>query len=36
MGDYMGNTWVGNKFIAAWMDNSNGGTQGVIGGIRLK
>ena len=37
MGDYMGNTWVGNKFIAAWMDSSNGvDMQEVIGGIRLK
>jgi hypothetical protein len=37
MGDYMGNTWAGNKFIAAWMDSSNGvDMQEVVGGIRLK
>jgi len=37
MGDYTGNTWAGNKFIAAWMDSSNGvDMQEVIGGIRLK
>jgi len=37
MGDYMGNTWAGNKFIAAWMDSSNGvDMQEVIGGVRLK
>jgi len=37
MGDYMGNTWAGNKFIAAWMDSSNGvDMQAVIGGVRLK
>ena len=37
MGDYTGNTWDGNKFIAAWMDSSNGvDMQEVIGGIRLK
>jgi hypothetical protein len=37
MGDYMGNTWAGNKFIAAWMDSSNGvDMQEVVGGVRLK
>ena len=37
MGDYTGNTWAGGKFIAAWMDSSNGvDMQEVIGGIRLK
>src|SRR5262249_9358108 len=37
MGDYIGNTWAGNKFIAAWMDSSNGvDMQEVVGGIRLK
>ncbi len=36
MGDYTGNTWAGGKFIAAWMDSSNGvDMQEVIGGIRL-
>jgi hypothetical protein len=36
MGDYTGNTWAGNKFIAAWMDSSNGvDMQEVVGGIRL-
>jgi uncharacterized repeat protein (TIGR03803 family) len=34
---YTGNTWAGNKFIAAWMDSSNGvDMQEVIGGVRLK
>jgi hypothetical protein len=37
MGDYTGNTWVGNTLYAAWMDTSNGVTsQDVIGGLRLK
>jgi hypothetical protein len=37
MGDYTGNTWVGNTFIAAWMDSSNGfDMQEVVGGVRLK
>jgi len=37
MGDYTGNTWAGQDFIAAWMDSSNGvDMQAVIGGIRLK
>jgi hypothetical protein len=37
MGDYTGNTWAGENFIAAWMDSSNGiDMQEVIGGIRLK
>ena len=37
MGDYTGNTWAGNDFIAAWMDSSNGvDMQEVIGGVRLK
>ena len=37
MGDYTGNTWVGQEFIAAWMDSSNGtDMQEVIGGVRLK
>jgi hypothetical protein len=37
MGDYTGNTWAGNKFIAAWMDSSNGvDMQEVVGGLRLK
>ena len=37
MGDYTGNTWIGNKFIVGWMDSSNGvDMQEVIGGIRLK
>jgi hypothetical protein len=37
MGDYTGNTWAGNKFIAAWMDSSNGvDMQEVVGGVRLK
>ena len=36
MGDYTGNTWAGGKFIAAWMDSSNGvDMQEVIGGVRL-
>jgi len=36
MGDYTGNTWAGEDFIAAWMDSSNGvDMQEVIGGIRL-
>jgi Neuraminidase (sialidase) len=37
MGDYTGNTWVGNTLYAAWMDTSNGITsQDVVGGLRLK
>jgi hypothetical protein len=37
MGDYTGNTWAGNNFIAAWMDSSNGvDMQEVVGGVRLK
>lgn len=37
MGDYTGNTWTGDTFIAAWMDSSNGvDMQEVVGGIRLK
>jgi hypothetical protein len=37
MGDYTGNTWSGDTFIAAWMDSSNGvDMQEVVGGIRLK
>ena len=37
MGDYTGNTWVGQEFIAAWMDSSNGTyMQEVVGGVRLK
>jgi len=37
MGDYTGNTWAGDDFIAAWMDSSNGvDMQEVIGGVRLK
>jgi hypothetical protein len=37
MGDYTGNTWAGNDFIAAWMDSSNGvDMQEVVGGVRLK
>ena len=37
MGDYTGNTWAGNDFIAAWMDSSNGvNMQEVVGGVRLK
>ncbi|HXM61594.1 MAG TPA: sialidase family protein [Terriglobales bacterium] len=37
MGDYTGNTWAGDTFIAAWMDSSNGvDMQEVVGGIRLK
>ena len=36
MGDYTGNTFAGEDFIAAWMDSSNGvDMQEVIGGIRL-
>jgi hypothetical protein len=36
MGDYIGNTWAGADFLAAWMDSSNGiDMQEVIGGIRL-
>jgi hypothetical protein len=36
MGDYTGNTWAGEDFIAAWMDSSNGvDMQEVVGGIRL-
>jgi hypothetical protein len=37
MGDYTGDTWDGNTFIAAWMDSSNGfDMQEVVGGVRLK
>jgi hypothetical protein len=37
MGDYTGNTWTGDTFIAAWMDSSNGvDMQEEVGGIRLK
>ena len=37
MGDYTGNIWAGNDFIAAWMDSSNGvDMQEVVGGVRLK
>jgi hypothetical protein len=37
MGDYAGNTWAGEDFIAAWMDSSNGvDMQEVVGGVRLK
>ncbi|HEX8814585.1 MAG TPA: sialidase family protein [Terriglobales bacterium] len=37
MGDYTGNTWVDDKFIAAWMDSSNGtNMQQVVGGVQLK
>jgi len=37
MGDYTGNTFAGNDFIAAWMDSSNGvDMQEVVGGIRFK
>jgi hypothetical protein len=37
MGDYTGNTWSGDTFIAAWMDSSNGvDMQEVVGGVRLK
>jgi hypothetical protein len=37
IGDYTGNTWVGDKFIAAWMDSSNGvDMQEVVGGVQLK
>ncbi|HXM59866.1 MAG TPA: sialidase family protein [Terriglobales bacterium] len=37
MGDYTGNTWAGNDFIAAWMDSSNGvDMQEEVGGVRLK
>src|ERR1700722_2390896 len=33
MGDYTGNTWNGQEFIAAWMDSSNGtDMQEVVGG----
>jgi hypothetical protein len=36
MGDYIGNTWAGGKFIVAWMDSSNGvDMQEVVGGVRL-
>ena len=36
MGDYTGNTWTGDTFIAAWMDSSNGtDMQEVVGGVRL-
>jgi hypothetical protein len=37
MGDYTGNTWSEDTFIAAWMDSSNGvDMQEVVGGVRLK
>lgn len=37
LGNYTGNTWVGNTLYAAWMDTSNGITsQDVVGGLRLK
>jgi hypothetical protein len=37
IGDYTGNTWVDNKFIAAWMDSSNGiDMQEMVGGVQLK
>lgn len=37
MGDYTGNTFAGNDFIAAWMDSSNGiDMQEVVGGVKLK
>jgi hypothetical protein len=37
MGDYTGNTWTGDTFIAAWMDSSNGvDMPGEVGGIHLK
>jgi hypothetical protein len=37
MGDYTGNTWAGDTFIAAWMDSSNGvDMQEEVGGVRLK
>ena len=37
MGDYIGCTWTGSDFIAAWMDSSNGiDMQEVVGGVRLK
>ena len=37
MGDYSGNTWMEDTFIAAWMDSSNGvDMQEVVGGVRLK
>ncbi|MFZ0179002.1 MAG: sialidase family protein [Candidatus Dormiibacterota bacterium] len=37
MGDYTGNTWSGDTFIAAWMDSSNGvDMQEEVGGVRLK
>ena len=37
IGDYTGNTWSGQEFIAAWMDSSNGtDMQEVVGGVRLK
>jgi hypothetical protein len=37
MGDYTGNTRAGGKFMAAWMDSSNGvDMQEVVGGVRLK
>ena len=37
MGDYTGNAWSGQEFIAAWMDSSNGADmQEVVAGIRLK
>jgi hypothetical protein len=37
MGDYTGNTWTGDTFIAAWMDSSNGvDMQEEVGGVRLK
>ncbi|HEX8815423.1 MAG TPA: sialidase family protein [Terriglobales bacterium] len=37
VGDYTGNTWVDDKFVAAWMDTSNGSSvQIVVGGVQLK
>jgi hypothetical protein len=37
IGDYTGNTWIDDKFIAAWMDSSNGtDMQIVVGGVQLK
>ena len=37
MGDYTGNAWTGDTFIAAWMDSSNGADmQEEVGGVRLK
>ncbi|HEX8815358.1 MAG TPA: sialidase family protein [Terriglobales bacterium] len=37
IGDYTSNTWVDDKFIASWMDSSNGtDMQIVVGGVQLK